>query len=170
MKKILHFITTILHSAFHHCPHISSKGAFPRQMSTSFPRLSTQFTCWINLYLPPKKIISCRENIGASPPQKRFNFRRHFQAQILFHHFLSSCAFECSASTCWFKQMATWYADLTVNSCLLFSFQIRQSLEQLRLSGMAKISFLVLGAKKFHKPLIYSIAMCLYQWTQTPCK
>ena len=37
--------------------------------------------------------------------------------------------------------------NLTVNSRLLFSFQIRQSLERLRLSGMAKISFLVLGAQ-----------------------
>ena len=34
-----------------------------------------------------------------------------------------------------------------MNSCLLFSFQIKKSLERLRLSGMAKISFLVLGAK-----------------------
>ena len=103
MKKILHFITTLLHSTFHHCPHISSKGAFPHQMSTSFTRLSTQFTCWINLYLPPKKIISCKENIGASSPQKHFNFRRYFQAQILFHHFLSSGAFESSSSTYQFK-------------------------------------------------------------------
>ena len=58
-------------------------------------------------------------------------------------------------------------AIVLINTSLLaleksFSFQIRKSLERLRLSGMAKISFLVLGAK-FHKPLIYSTAMCLHQ-------
>ena len=78
---------TLLYFAFHHCPHISSKGAFPQQIITSFPRLTTQFTYWINLYLPPKKIISCRENIGASPPQKSFNFRRYFQSPDLFPPF-----------------------------------------------------------------------------------
>ena len=82
----LHYCTS-LYSTFHHCPHILSKGAFPQHISTIFPHLSTQFTYLINLYLPPKKIISCRENIGASPPQKSFNFRRYFQSPDLFPPF-----------------------------------------------------------------------------------
>ena len=78
---------------------------------------------------------------------KDFTFDGTFIAQIIFHHFLSTCARECSISICWRSRIATLYAVFTVNSCLLFSFQTRLSLDRLRQRGISRISSLVLGAK-----------------------
>ena len=62
------------------------------------------------------------------------------RSQIIFHSLPSSPAHECSASTPCFSRRATWYADLTENSCFLFSFHINVSLCRSLLSGMAIIS------------------------------
>ena len=51
-----------------------------------------------------------------------------FSFQIFFHIGRSILALECSVCALSFNLSATWYADLTVNFLLPFSFQIKLSL------------------------------------------